>query len=209
MNVKVCGITSFEDARAALESGAWALGFVFHKASRRYITPREAGRIVEKLPQETITVGVFVDAPLAEVNQTIVEAKLRGAQLHGVEDPTYASAVQAEFVVKAFRVGGEFDVSKLRAYSGQRILLDAYDAAAPGGTGTAFDWSVARRAGEIAPVILAGGLHAGNVARALAEAQPSALDVASGVENAPGVKDPEKLRQFFEAIRSFESGGGK
>ncbi len=205
MKVKVCGIRSYEDARAALDAGAWALGFVFHRASPRSIDPEVVERIVSRLPGETLTVGVFVDYPLAELNAIVHAAGLKGAQLHGDEDPAYAERVKAETVIKAFRVGEGFALESLREFPRQRILLDAYSPSAPGGTGKTCDWSLARRAAELRPVILAGGLRPENVAEALSEVRPDALDVSTGVESVPGVKDPEKLRRLFEAVGRWES----
>ncbi len=200
VKVKICGITRYEDARLALDAGAWAIGFVFHRASPRAIDPERAAAILDRLPRSTLAVGVFVDWPLAELNETVRLARLRGAQLHGDESPEYAAKVEAEMVMKAFRVGEDFDPSRIDAYSNQRILLDAYRAGVPGGTGRPFDWKVAREVSRRRPFILAGGLTPENAAGAIAEAQPEGIDVSSGVEASPGVKDPNKIRRLFEAL---------
>jgi phosphoribosylanthranilate isomerase len=204
VKVKICGIRTLEDARAALDAGAWALGFVFHGASKRSIAPDAAAGIVRKLPAGTLTVGVFVDRPLEEVNAVVREVGLRAAQLHGNEDAEYASSVVAETVIKAFRVGDGFDPEAIRGFPSCRVLLDAFHPRAPGGTGTTFDWRIARRAGEIAPVILAGGIHPGNVVEAIRGALPDAIDVSSGVESSPGVKDAGRIEQLFRAVREYE-----
>ncbi|HVR73699.1 MAG TPA: phosphoribosylanthranilate isomerase [Planctomycetota bacterium] len=204
MKVKICGLRTLDDAEAALDLGAWALGFVFHRPSGRWIEPEAAAAIVKRLPREAITVGVFVDWPLDEVNRTVELVGLHGAQLHGAEDAEYARGVRASLVIKALHVGDGFDVGRVREFQGCRILLDTRHPAAPGGTGEVFDWSVARRAGDLAPIILAGGLRPENVEDALREARPDAIDVSSGVESTPGVKDPGKLRRLFEAIGRFE-----
>lgn len=209
MKVKICGLRTLDDAEAALDLGAWALGFVFHRPSRRWIDPEAAAAIVKRLPREAITVGVFVDWPLDEVNRTVESVGLRGAQLHGDEDAAYVRGVRASLVIKALHVGVDFNVERVREFQGCRILLDTRHPAAPGGTGEVFDWSIARRAGDVAPVILAGGLRPENVEDALREARPDALDVSSGVESAPGVKDREKIRRLFEAIGRFEGLGSE
>ena len=211
MKVKICGIRRYEDARAALDAGAWALGFVFHPASKRHIEPEEAGRIVRKLPAGTLTVGVFVDWPLEDVQAALGAASLRAAQLHGSEDSAYAASVRADMVIKALRVGKGFDPEAIRAFPGCRILLDTRAPEAPGGTGRTFDWTVARRAGEIAPILLAGGIRPENVEEALATARPEAIDVSSGVESTPGVKDPARIADLFVAIERSEGrlAGGK
>ena len=204
MRVKVCGIQRFEDAEAAVKAGAWALGFIFHRSSMRYIEPEAVQEITRCLPGEILTVGVFVDAPIDVLNDFVRRAGLRAAQLHGSEDAAYAARVEAEQVIKAFRVGDDFDPSQLEAFAGHPVLLDAYHPSAAGGTGTSFDWGVARKAGEKARVILAGGIRPENVARAIRQARPWAIDVSSGVEVSPGVKDPGRILRLFEAIRTAE-----
>jgi len=208
LKVKVCGIKSYEDACTALDAGAWALGFIFHPSSRRYLDPEEAGRIVRKLPREVLSVGVFVDFPLGDLQAFQKTAGIRGVQLHGSESPEYARAVSADLVIKALRVGEGFDLDRLKTFPGCRILLDTFHPAAPGGTGKAFDWELARRAAQMAPIILAGGIGPGNVAEAIRKVRPDAIDVSSGVEISPGVKDGDKIRELFRAIRSLEDEAG-
>ncbi len=204
MNVKVCGIRRLDDALVAVDSGAWALGFIFHRASPRYIAPEDAARIIERLPGEVLTVGVFVDYPIDELNDVVRQAGLGAAQLHGAESPEYAREVEASTIIKAFRVGDAFDVDLLEPYPDCRILLDTYRPEQAGGTGETFDWEIARRVGETAPVILAGGLGPDNVREAIRVARPQAVDVSSGVELAPGVKDPAAIRRLFEAVAKAE-----
>jgi phosphoribosylanthranilate isomerase len=200
MKVKVCGLKSYEDARSALDAGAWALGFVFYPLSKRFIEPEEAARITRRLPGSALTVGVFVDAPLETVNATVEIAGLGGVQLHGKEDDSYAGAVKADLVIKAIRVGPIFDAESLRGYPGCRILLDTHRPDSPGGTGDPFDWTIARRAGEVRPIILAGGLTTENVEEALRVARPDGLDISTGLESAPGVKDRGKIARFFQTV---------
>ncbi len=200
MNVKVCGIRRLEDALVAVQTGAWALGFIFHRPSPRYISPEAAALIIERLPGGVLTVGVFVDYPVDELNEVVRRAGLAAAQLHGAESPEYAREVKAGTVIKAFRVGDEFDPSVVEPYRDCDLLLDSLRSGRAGGTGEAFDWEIARRVGEHAPVILAGGLNPENVREAIRTARPQGVDVSSGVEVSPGVKDPEAIRRFFEKI---------
>ena len=204
MNVKVCGIRRLDDALVAVDSGAWALGFIFHRASPRCINPEDAARIIERLPGEVLTVGVFVDYPIDELNDVVRQAGLGAAQLHGAESPEYAREVEASTIIKAFRVGEEFDVARLEPYQDCSFLLDTYRPGQAGGTGETFDWEIAQRVGEKAPVILAGGLGPDNVREAIRVARPQAVDVSSGVESAPGVKDPAAIRRLFEAVAKAE-----
>jgi phosphoribosylanthranilate isomerase len=199
--VKICGLRRYEDARAALDAGAWALGFIFHPSSKRYIDPAAAAKLIARLPREALCVGVFVDYELEALHEVVRSTGLRGVQLHGNESPEYARQVEAELVVRALRVGEGFEPASVDVFGDCRILLDTYDAAAVGGTGRAFDWSIARRVGERAAVILAGGLTPENVGEALTVARPAAVDVAGGVEQSHGVKDHDKLRRFFAAVR--------
>ena len=199
--VKVCGLRRYEDAALALDEGAWALGFIFHKPSKRYIEPEEAARLVARLPRDACTIGVFVDYPLVELNRIVEQVALTGVQLHGAESPEYAVQVDAEVVLKALRVGDGFDVTSVDAFANQLLLLDTYHPQQAGGTGETFDWEVARRVGERAPYFLAGGLRPENVSRAIAEAQPHGVDVSGGLEASAGCKDPEKMRRFFAAVR--------
>ncbi len=207
VKVKICGITRYDDACVALDAGAWALGFVFHPTSPRFIAPERAAAILDRLPRSTFSVGVFVDWPLDELNRAVRLAGLRGAQLHGDESPEYAARVEAEMVMKAFRVGEDFDPARVDGYPGQRILLDTHKGGVPGGTGRVFDWRVAREVGRRRPFILAGGLTPENAAEAVASAQPEGIDVSSGVEANPGIKDPIKLRRLFEAVTQRVAGG--
>ena len=200
MKVKVCGMTRYEDARLALDLGAWALGFVFYPPSPRAIDPARAAEVIARLPADAFTVGVFVDAPLEEVNRVVDRIGLKAVQLHGAETPEYAAAMKAGQVIKAFRVRPGFDDARIDEYPDCLILLDAHVEGLPGGTGRAFEWDIARKAWERAPIILAGGLNPDNVAEAIRAVKPMAVDVSSGVEARPGEKDPEKMRRLFETI---------
>jgi phosphoribosylanthranilate isomerase len=202
VRVKICGITNSGDALLAAELGAHALGFIFYKKSPRSVTPDKARRIIGQLPPFVATVGVFVDEDAAAVREIASLAGLDWVQLHGRESPDYCCSLGRR-VIKGFRVKGEEIYAQLTEYQGaaQAFLLDAYKPGKPGGTGETFNWEIARQVKKCGPIILAGGLNPDNVAEAIRIAQPAAVDAASGVEAAPGKKDPEKLRAFFEAIK--------
>jgi phosphoribosylanthranilate isomerase len=203
VRVKICGITNLEDARLAADLGAHALGFIFYPKSPRSVAPDAAREIIRTLPPFVLTVGVFVDEEAGVVRDLATTVGLDWVQVHGSESPEYCKSLGRR-VIKGFRVKGEDIFEKLQQYQGaaQAFLLDAYKPGTPGGTGETFDWDLARRAGKYGPIILAGGLTTDNVAEAIRIARPTAVDVASGVEAAPGKKDPVRLREFFEAISS-------
>ncbi|HID10557.1 MAG TPA: phosphoribosylanthranilate isomerase, partial [Candidatus Latescibacteria bacterium] len=193
VRVKICGITTPEDAVVAAEAGADAVGLVFYKESPRYVSPQRAREIARVLPPFVDVVGVFVDAPRKEVKEIAKFVGLSALQFHGEEPPGYCTGWNIK-VIKAFRTGKGFDPSRLVLYRASGYLLDAYHPELPGGTGQVADWDVALRAKEYGPVILAGGLSPENVAEAVRRVRPFGVDVSSGVEKAPGLKDPEKVR---------------
>ena len=203
VRVKICGITNAADARAALEAGADALGFNFWRGSARYISPQEARRIIEELPREILPVGVFVNVPDAETLARIAsEAGVRGVQLHGDETPDYCRLLSGRMVIKALRVGDDFEPESAATFETSAVLLDAFSRVARGGTGETFDWSIARRVRALVPQLyLAGGLTPENVREAIAAVEPFAVDVCSGVESVPGRKDPARMRAFIDAVR--------
>lgn len=208
VRIKICGITNLEDALLAAELGADALGFIFYPKSPRAVSPEAAREIIRRLPPFVLTVGVFVDEEPARVQEIAAYAGLDWLQLHGAESPDSCRTVGRR-VIKGFRVKGEESLALLEPYHGavQAFLLDTYRPGTPGGTGETFDWELAHRAKEFGPIILAGGLIPDNVAEAIRTARPAAVDVASGVEAAPGKKDPDKLKTFMEAARSVGEGG--
>jgi len=198
--VKICGITRVEDALAAVAAGADALGFVFADSPRR-VPPATAAAICRALPPFVATVGVFADANLAYVNGVARELRLTAVQLHGSEPPYYCARVAAT-VIKRFDVRPEDSQQRLRdavrGYDVAAYLLD------PGrGSGRTFDWSVARELSL--PLIVSGGLTAGNVGDAVRRLRPYAVDVSSGVEVEPGRKDAEKMRAFVAAVRRADA----
>ena len=199
--VKICGITSVEDALVAAEAGADALGFVFYDKSPRYIDPERAARVIAEIPPFIQVVGLFVNAELDFVNLAADSCKLDIVQLHGDESPSYCQAVRRR-VMKAFRVRGMESLSTMADYSVSAYLLDAWSPNAYGGTGGRFDWDCAIVAKEHGPIVLAGGLDPDNVASAVARVQPYAVDVSSGVELYPGRKDPEKVKRFIQNAKA-------
>ena len=202
VRVKICGITNLEDALLAADLGAQALGFIFYSKSPRSIKPEAARDIISSLPPLVLSIGVFVDEEAGVVREVAQTVGLDWVQLHGKESPDYCRTLGRR-VIKGFRVQDESSLAVLPDYRDavQALLLDTYRPGTPGGTGETFDWELARRGQDYGPVILAGGLTAANVGQAIAIAQPAAVDVASGVEAAPGRKDPERLESFFSAVK--------
>jgi phosphoribosylanthranilate isomerase len=202
VQVKICGITSVEDAQAAVDAGADALGFVFYPPSPRYVTPEEAEQIIHTLPPFVTTVGLFVDVALDTVSETAARCGLDRVQLHGRETAEFCRQVTRP-VIKAFRIKNAESLSLLPAYKVSAYLLDAYvEGALPGGTGSTFSWELAAQARPYGPVILAGGLTPENVEGAIAQTSPYGVDVSTGVERAPGIKDHEKVRQFIARAKA-------
>ena len=201
--VKICGITNLEDALAAVDAGADALGFNFYKASPRYITPPQARKIIEQLPDSILTVGVFVNEELNTVRAIANEASLSALQLHGDESVEYCRDLSADFhVIKTFAVSDSFDVQALAPYSVEAIMLDTKHNNLRGGTGRVFDWSVAQRVVSMIPkLFLAGGLSPENVENAVEIVRPFAVDACSALEDSPGKKNHERMRVFVDAVR--------
>jgi phosphoribosylanthranilate isomerase len=200
--VKICGITRVDDALLAQELGAAALGFVFWPGSPRYVDTGRARAIVEQLRPSLVPVGVFVDQPVEDVRRTVRNVGLGAVQLHGGEDPNEFDSVGAP-LIKAVPVGSAFDSAPVLAMPrGVTVLLDAHDPVKKGGTGRTIDWTAAAVIARVRPIILSGGLHAGNVREAVAAVRPRMIDVSSGVETTPGIKDPGKLRALFRALEA-------
>ena len=199
--VKICGITRIEDAVIASELGAFAVGFVFWPASPRYIDAEPARAIADSLPPEVLKVGVFVNQPLADVRRIAAAVSLDVVQLHGDEPLAVMRELEGP-VYKSVAVGDAFSVDQLEALPPHVTpLLDAHDPVRRGGTGRTIDWTRAQAAAARRPVILSGGLTPENVRTAIDAVRPFAVDTSSGVEQSPGVKDPERLRAFFDAVR--------
>jgi phosphoribosylanthranilate isomerase len=200
--VKICGITTWEDARLSVDLGASALGFNFYPQSPRAITPADAWSIIRRLPPFVEAVGVFVNWPPLVVDALARAVRLGVVQLHGAESPReVAELARKHRVIKAVAVKPGFRGASLIKYrAADALLLDGFARGLHGGTGRAVDWNLARAARRYGRIILAGGLTPENVAEAIRVAEPYAIDVATGVEARPGRKDPAKLRALFAAI---------
>jgi phosphoribosylanthranilate isomerase len=207
MWVKICGITRREDAELAAELRAAAVGFVFWPGSRRFIEPTAAADIARGLPAPVTPVGVFVDQPVEYVNAVVQEVGLGAVQLHGAETAEYCAQITAP-VIKAVPVGSGFRMTAVTGLpAGVTVLVDVDDPVARGGTGRPVDWAAARKVARVRRTILAGGLTPENVGAAIRAVEPGGVDVSSGVESEPGIKDPHRLRRFFQAVHSAAGGG--
>lgn len=200
--VKICGITRIEDALAAARCGAHAIGLVFYRPSPRYVVPSRAGEIIRALPPFVTAVGLFVDAPAQEVREVLAQAPVGLLQFHGAESPAFCRQFGAPYM-KAVRVRAGVDLLQYAHdyYDAKALLLDAFVTGAHGGTGQPFDWRLIPPALPL-PIILSGGLDADNVTGAITEVRPWAVDVSSGVEAAPGIKDAAKIAAFMSGVRN-------
>ncbi|MDX8391589.1 MAG: phosphoribosylanthranilate isomerase [Mariprofundaceae bacterium] len=202
VRVKICGITRVEDALLAAKLGADAVGFVFYTKSPRFISPAAAAEIICKLPPFVSAVGLFVNPMQQQIDDALAACPLDILQLHGDESPVFCAA-QSRRVVKALPIREKSDMAAVAAYDCP-ILLDAKaEPGVYGGTGTAFDWSLVAELRHAQPLLLAGGLDAENIAAAMRVRHWHALDVSSGVESAPGIKDASKLRQLMAAVQQI------
>lgn len=200
--VKICGITRPEDALLATELGAAALGFVFWPGSPRYVDPERARDIAAVLPRSVVCVGVFVNQPLGHVQDVAGRVQLGAVQLHGDEPIAFIEAIMQP-VIKSVPVTADLRPEALDLLpAAVTVLLDAHDPVKRGGTGRTVDWTLAAQAAARRQVMLSGGLTAGNVKEAIERVRPYAVDVSSGVERTPGIKDPDKLRALFAVIGS-------
>jgi len=197
-------MTCLEDARVAVEAGADALGFMFYEPSPRNVSFEQAAAIIRSLPPYVARVGVFVNADKSQVEETLRSCGLDTLQFHGDESPEFCGQFPGVKIVKAFRIRDRESLDKLEAYAAgvDAFLLDSYVPGQPGGTGATFNWDLAVEAKKVGPpIVLAGGLTPDNVGEAIAKVRPYGLDVSSGVEAAPGKKDPEKVKGFLSALR--------
>jgi phosphoribosylanthranilate isomerase len=213
VRVKICGVTNLDDAQLAVELGAWSVGMIMHAGSPRRCSAEQAMRIAAALRRRVKLCGVYVNAPLAEIERDSEELGLAMIQLHGDEGPSFCAEVKRRtgaLVIKAAQVEVAGDVRDLERFHVDYHLLDAR-ARAPqraslrGGTGETFDWELVRARRSRVPLIVSGGLHAGNVAAAIAATQPYAVDSASGTESAPGHKDPERMSALFAAVAAAQA----
>lgn len=205
IRVKICGITSHEDAQAAVDAGADALGFIFVNGTPRYIEPEVAVAIIARMPPFVASVGVFIDRTPEEIEMIVRACGLSLAQLHGHESPDACGRLGVPFI-KAIHVQGEHDLEALHGYpQAKAFVLDTYVVGQPGGTGRTFPWEIAAKAARQTRIILSGGLTPDNVALAVTQVRPYGLDVSSGVEASPGRKDHHKVREFIEQARKADA----
>jgi len=205
--IKHCGITNLDDAHRAAEAGAWALGMIFWDGSPRHCTLSEGQLIGHALRRTVALTGVFVNAPFEQIETTVHVCGLSLVQLHGDEGPAFCNEVARRTgakVIKAARVKSKATLQAATAFHTDFHLLDAHVAGVRGGTGQTVDWQLLRRHSFTAPIILSGGLTPGNAGEAIAACKPFAVDVASGSELSPGIKDPAKLLAFWQAVRAAD-----
>lgn len=198
--VKICGVRTLQEAQSAIAYGADALGFNFWQKSARFVEPQKASEIIKHLPIFTTCVGVFVNETPERINHIVEQTRIQAAQLHGDEEPEICRQIISVKTIRAFRVGEDFNIEEMKRFPVNAFLLDAKVKGEYGGTGQRFDWRIARAAKQIAPIILAGGINVENVAEAIHDVRPYAVDVCSGVEIEPGMKDLGKLREFMAEV---------
>ena len=206
--IKICGLTESESLRVAIDAGAHYLGFVFYPPSPRNISADDAADLVQNIPDNIKTVGLFVDPDDESLESVLGRIKINMLQLHGNETPRRAAEIKARFslpIIKSIRIGSKKDIAAAKNYEGivDCIMFDAKvaDSSLPGGTGQRFDWTLLKDYDPDMPWFLAGGLTSENVAEALSILTPDVVDVSSGVETVPGQKDTKKIRDFIRAIR--------
>jgi phosphoribosylanthranilate isomerase len=202
--VKICGITREQDARLAVSLGATAIGFICWRSSPRYVAPADGARIAVVLPPSVRRVGVFVNADRDEIERVAREIGLDTVQLHGDESPELARDLGWP-VIRALSLDAIGTSDVLERWANVPILLDAHDPVRHGGTGRTIDWDRAAQVARSREVILAGGLRPETIAEAVTRVRPAGVDVSSGVESAPGIKDESRLRALFDALRGVEA----
>ncbi len=198
--VKICGIRNLQDAIFAVDYGADAIGFVFAKSIRK-VSKEKARTIVRKLPPFVTTVGLFVNETAEDMEATCRFCGLDAIQLHGNEPPDIINKLKDFKIIKAFRIQNEKDISPIRKYKPNAILLDGYSENKMGGTGTTFDWKIVKKISTPIPIIVAGGLTHLNVSRAIKIVKPYGVDVSSGVETKPGQKDKRLIKKFIDTVK--------
>jgi phosphoribosylanthranilate isomerase len=204
VKIKICGLTNYKDAAAAVEMGADLLGFNFYPKSPRYIPADDAAKIISKLPAFVDTVGVFVNAPLEQIRKTASQCQLNWVQLHGDEDPAFCKSLFKlnAGIIKAIRIKDQKDIQQVEDYISDAVLLDSFDSKRYGGTGKTFDWNFICHTSK--RIFLAGGITPENAAAAVM-LNVYAIDVCSGVESEPGKKDHKKMSKLFENIRLLKT----
>ncbi|MBT5469017.1 MAG: phosphoribosylanthranilate isomerase [Nitrospina sp.] len=201
VKVKVCGMTNLKDVLAAVDAGADAVGFIFYKKSPRSVNMKTVREIIQELPPFVDAVGVFVNETAEQINNIADRCNLDRVQLHGDESPTFCKRIKRR-VIKAIRVKDIQSLKQLSGYTVSSFLLDTHSEGQQGGTGKVFDWSLAYPAKKYGSIILAGGLTPANVRGAIQRVQPYGVDVCSGVESQPGIKDHTKMRAFLKNVKA-------
>ena len=201
VKVKICGMTNLKDVKVAVDGGVDAVGFIFYKKSPRSVTMQAVREIVLELPPFVDSVGVFVNETAEQINKIADHCKLDRVQLHGDESPAFCKKIRRR-VIKAIRVKDIQSLKKLSDYPVSSFLLDTFSEDQYGGTGKVFDWNLAYPAKKYGPIILAGGLTPINVHQAIQRIQPYGVDVCSGVESQPGVKDHKKMKAFLKNVKA-------
>ena len=199
MPVKICGITSYEDAEIAINYGASAIGIIFYQYSLRYIHFNQVAKWISKISKSVKKVGVFVNEKQKNIDMIVKELNLDYIQLHGDESPDYCDNMLKP-VIKAFRVNANFDPDILKNFHVHAFLFDTYQKGKQGGTGKTFNWGIISKLKTKTPIILSGGLNPENIIKGIETVCPSAIDVNSGVELEPGIKDKEKVKEIFNAL---------
>ena len=198
--IKICGITNPEDALLAADLGADAVGFIFYKGSKRYIDPKDAGRIISSLPPFVSAVGVFVNQNIEEINEYAHISGIDTIQLHGDETPGFCGGLTYR-LIKAVRGKDAVNIAEVELYPVRAILFDKHSDELYGGSGSSFDWDLLKGLEISKKVILSGGLTPENVSFAVRSVKPYGVDVSSGVEDAPGKKNHTKMKKFIKAVR--------
>ena len=201
VKVKICGMTNLKDVKVAVDGGVDAVGFIFYKKSPRSVTIKTVKEIVIELPPFVDAVGVFVDETAEQINKIADRCNLDRVQLHGNESPAFCKKIRRR-VIKAIRVKDIQSLKKLSDYPVNSFLLDTFSEDQYGGTGKVFDWNLAFPAKKYGPIILAGGLTPNNVRQAIQRIQPYGVDVCSGVESQPGIKDHKKMQTFLKNVKA-------
>ena len=201
VKVKICGMTNLKDVKVAVDGGVDAVGFIFYKKSPRSVTMQAVRKIVLELPPFVDSVGVFVNETAEQINKIADRCNLDRVQLHGNESPTFCKKIRRR-VIKAIRVKDIQSLKKLSDYPVSSFLLDTFSEDQYGGTGRVFDWNLAYPAKKYGPIILAGGLTPNNVRQAIQRIQPYGVDVCSGVESQPGIKDHKKMQIFLKNVKA-------
>ena len=201
VKVKICGMTNLKDVKVAVDGGVDAVGFIFYKKSPRSVTMQAVRKIVLELPPFVDSVGVFVNETAEQINKIADRCNLDRVQLHGNESPTFCKKIRRR-VIKAIRVKDIQSLKKLSDYPVSSFLLDTFSEDQYGGTGKVFDWNLAFPAKKYGPIILAGGLTPNNVRQAIQRIRPYGVDVCSGVESQPGIKDHKKMQAFLKNVKA-------